>query len=105
MYRSKSSGSMVEKILWLFALGVDVSILEEVFQVREMTIRTWLCRGGTHGQKPNESFLVELELVHVQLDELWANVKERGQDVWVWVASDASSKLVPVLQVGARRAG
>ena len=93
---------MVEKTLWLLALGVDVSVLEEVFQVREMTIRSWLCRSGMHGQKLNEHFLVELELVHVQLDELWANVKERGQDVWVWVASDATSKLVPVLQVGGR---
>jgi len=28
------------------ALGVDASALEEVLGVREITIRTWLCRGG-----------------------------------------------------------
>jgi hypothetical protein len=32
--------------------------------------------------------MAELELVHVQLDELWGDVKYIGQDVWVWIASD-----------------
>jgi hypothetical protein len=31
---------------WLLALGVDASALEEVIGVRELTIRTWLCRIG-----------------------------------------------------------
>jgi len=43
-----------------------------------------------------------LELVHVQLDELWANVKDGSQDVWVWIASDVKTKLIPVMQVGGR---
>jgi IS1 family transposase len=46
--------------------------------------------------------MVELELVHVQLDELWANVKDKGQDMWLWLASDAKTKIIPVMQVGAR---
>src|SRR5258708_12076844 len=46
--------------------------------------------------------MAELDLVHVQLDELWANLKQTGQDVWVWVACDASTKLIPVLQLGGR---
>jgi transposase-like protein len=46
LYRLKGHSEMVEKILWLLALGVDASALEEVFGVREMTIRTWLCRSG-----------------------------------------------------------
>ncbi len=56
--------------------------LEEVFGVREITIRTWLCRSGmlqqlrSWGKKLHERFMAELELVHVQLDELWANVKD-----------------------------
>ncbi len=41
-------------------------------------------------------------MVHVQLDELWANVKQGGQDMWLWVAHDATTKLIPVLQVGGR---
>jgi len=93
---------LVEKILWLLALGVDASVLEEVFGVREITIRTWLCRSGMQGKKLHDRFMLELELIHVQLDELWANVMHSTQDMWVWVVSDATTKIVPVIQVGGR---
>lgn len=36
------------------------------------------------------------------MDELWANVKDRDQDMWLWIASDASTRLIPVMQVGGR---
>jgi transposase-like protein len=75
LYRLKTQSELVEKIMWLLALGVDASALEEVFSVREITIRTWLCRSGMQGEKLHERFMLELELIHVQLDELWANVK------------------------------
>jgi IS1 family transposase len=88
--------------MWLLALCVDASALEEVFSVREITIRTWLCRGGMRGKKLHERFMLEVELIHVQLDELWANVKLSTQDMWVWVASDATAKIIPVLQLGGR---
>lgn len=102
LYRLKSHSGLIEKNLWFLALGVDASALEEVIGVREITIRTGLCRSGMQGKKMYESFLAELELIHVQLDELWANVKDRGQDMWLWIASDAKTKLMPVMQVGAR---
>ncbi len=102
LYRLKSHSGLIEKILWLLALGVDASALEEVFGVRDITIRTWLCRSGMQSKKLHERYLTELKLVHVQLDELWANVKDRGQDMWLWIASDAMTKLIPVMQVGAR---
>jgi len=102
LYRLKSHSEQIVKILWLLALGVDASALEEVFCVREITIRTWLCRSGLQGQKLHERYMAELQLVHVQLDELWANVKQGSQDMWGWVASDAQTKLIPVLQVGGR---
>ncbi len=54
----------------LLALGIDdPAALEEVFGVREITIRTWLCRSGMQGKKLHERFMAELELVHMQLDE------------------------------------
>ena len=56
--------------MWLMALGVDPSALEEVFNVSEITIRTWLCRSGIQGKKLHERFMLELDLIHVQLDEL-----------------------------------
>lgn len=79
LHRQINHSGLIEKILWLLALGVDVSVLEEVFGVRQIPIRTWLCRSGMQGKKLHERFVAELELVHVQLDELWANIKARGQ--------------------------
>jgi transposase-like protein len=43
-----------------------------------------------------------LELVHIQLGELWANVKQARRNLWVLVACDATTKIIPVMQVGAR---
>lgn len=63
LYRLKTQSGMVEKILWLLALGVDASALEEVFGIREITIRTWLCRSGMQGKKLHERFMVELNLI------------------------------------------
>lgn len=100
LYRLKSHSGLVEKILWLLALGVDASALEEKFGMREVTIRSWLRRSGMQGKKLPERFPAELILIHVQLDELWANVKNGSQDMWLWVAHDAKTKLIPVLQVG-----
>ena len=52
---------MVEKILWLLAVGVDGSVMEEVFGVREITIRSWLCRNGVQGRNQHERLILELE--------------------------------------------
>lgn len=54
------------------------------------------------GKKLHERFLMELDLIQVQLDELWVNAKQGSQDLWLWVVRDARTKLVPVLQVGGR---
>ena len=102
LYRLKTHSGVVEKIMWLIALGVDACALEEVFGVREITIRSWLWRSGVQGRKLHERFIVELELIHVQLDELWGKVKSDGQEVWLWAVTDVKTKLVPVLQLGGR---
>lgn len=66
----EAHSGLVEKIVWLLALGVDAPALEEVLGVREITIRIWLCGSGMQGYRLHEWFLVELEMIHVQLDEL-----------------------------------
>ena len=98
---------MVEKIMWLLAVGVDGSALEEVFGVREITIRSWLCRSGMQGRKLHERFVVELDLIHVQLDELhrhwWLTVwgkTLRLRICGLWAVGDVKTKMVVVLQVG-----
>jgi IS1 family transposase len=102
LYHMKTLSTVVSKVLHLLVVGTDISAIEEVFGFREMTIRTWLSRGGVQGEKLHRRFFANLELSHIQLDELWANVKQSGQDLWVWVACEAKHKIIPVLQVGPR---
>jgi len=54
------------------------------------------------GKKFHEQVMIGVDLIHVQVDELWAKVKSSGQDMWLWVASDVTTKKVPVMQVGGR---
>lgn len=102
LYRLKTPSEVVEKVMLLEAHGVETSVLEEVYQVRESTIRTWLTRGGEHGRKLHDRFFRNLLLDHVQLDELWGNVKRSAAEVWVWTATEAKTKIIPVIQVGER---
>jgi hypothetical protein len=83
-YRLKTPSEIVKKVILLEAHGVETSVIEEVYQVRESTIRTKLTRGGEHGRKLHEHFFRNLLLEHVQLDELWGNVKRSAAEVWVW---------------------
>ena len=102
LYRLKTPSQVVSLILWLLALRVDLSSLEEAYGISESTLRTWLSRSGVHGQKLHERLLRGLELVHIQLDELWAVVKHARQETWVWVATDVKTKLIPVIRLGDR---
>jgi IS1 family transposase len=49
----------------------------------------------------NERFFKDLNLAHIQLNELWAKLKEE-QAIWVWTVCEAKTKIIPVLQIGAR---
>jgi len=102
LFRLKTHSGVVRLALQLMALGVDTSALEEALEIRESTLRMLLVRSGVQARKLHERFFQGLELGHVQLDELWANVKQAQQDLWVWVVVDARTKIIPVLQLGAR---
>ena len=70
LYRLKTLSTTIVNVLHLLAVGLDISAIEEVFGIREMTVATWLARSGAHGQKLHQRFFANLELTHVQLDEL-----------------------------------
>jgi transposase-like protein len=69
LYRLKTHSATVRLVLNLLALGGDPSAIEEVLNLHELTIRTWLYRSGEEGRKLHQRFLANLDLVHVQLDE------------------------------------
>ena len=102
LYRLKTHSEKVILALALLAEGVDVSALERVLGIGEGTLRTWLTRAGLHAAKLHSALFQELLFRHIQLDELWANVRHATQEVWLWVATEATTKIIPVIQLGPR---
>jgi transposase-like protein len=102
LYRLKTLSKIIILSLSLLVLGMDASALQEALGIQESTLCTWLMRSGAQSRKLHERFFRNLSLGHIQLDELWANVKEKGQALWVWTVCEAKTKIIPVLQVGVR---
>jgi IS1 family transposase len=102
LYRLKTHTEKISLALALLAEGVDVSALERVMGIGEGTLRTWLTRAGLHAARLHTKFFQELIFRHIQLDELWANVRQATQEVWLWVATEATTKIIPVMQLGPR---
>ena len=80
LYRLKTHSEKVILALALLAEGVDVSALERVLGIGEGTLRTWLTHAGLHAAKLHSTLFQELLFRHIQLDELWANVRHATQE-------------------------
>jgi IS1 family transposase len=102
LYRLKTRSARVAEALTFLAEGVDVSVLERIWGIGGGTLRTWLTRAGLHGAKLHGHFFQRLKLSHVQLDELWANVRQTSREVWVWTSMEVTTKIVPVIRLGPR---
>ena len=102
LYRLRTVSSVVVVMVNLMVTGTDPASLFEAVGIRENTLRTWLARGGAQGQKLHQRFFANLELSQVQLDELWASVKRAKEDIWLWIALDAQTKVIPVIELGPR---
>ncbi len=102
MYRLKTASRRVAEVLTALAEGVDLSAAVRVFGHGEGTMRCWLARAGAHGERLHERLFRNLWLEHVQLDELVVQIRGKGREMWLWVALEAETKLMPVLQLGPR---
>jgi IS1 family transposase len=63
---------------------------------------TWLTRAGQHVRTLHERFCCHLRLPHLQLDELRTRLRSATQVLWLWLAIDPCTKILPVLQLGPR---
>ena len=89
-------------VLAALAEGLDPSAAERVFGFRQATISTWLSRVGKHAQTLHERSFYHLRLPHLQLDELRTRLRSSTYVLWLWLAIDPRTKLVPVLYLGPR---
>jgi hypothetical protein len=102
LYRLKTPSHQVAMVLSALAEGLDPSAAERVFGFRQGTITTWLSRAGEHAHTLHERFFFQLHLPHLQLDELRTRLRCAKQVLWLWLAIDPLTKILPALQLGPR---
>ena len=59
-------------------------------------------RAGVHSATLHDRWFRHLQLPHLQLDELRTRLRSRVQVLWLWLALDPQTKLIPVLHLGTR---
>lgn len=102
LYRLKTPSMRVAEVLTAVAEGLTVSAAARVFGHGESTISTWLTRAAEHSAMLHERWFRHLHLPHLQLDELRTRLRCRAHVLWLWVAVDPLTKLIPVLHLGTR---
>jgi len=102
LYRLKTPSQQVAVVLTALAEGLDASAAERVFGYRQATITTWLSRAGQHAHSFHKHFFCHLRLPYVQLDELRTRLRCAKQVLWLWLAIDPCTKILPVLHLGLR---
>jgi transposase-like protein/IS1 family transposase len=102
LYRLKTPSQRVALVLSALAEGLDPSAAARVFGFRHATITRWLTRAGGHAHTLHKHYFCNLQLPHVQLDELRTRLRCASQVKWLWLAIDARTKILPVLQLGPR---
>ncbi len=102
LYRLKPPSQQIAMVLSALAEGLDPSAAERIFGYRQAAITTWLSREGSHAQTLHERSFRTLWLLHLQLDELRTRLRSTTQVLWLWLAIDPCTKILPVLQLGPR---
>jgi IS1 family transposase len=104
-------------VLACLAEGLGIRATARVFEVDANTVLHWLVEAAEQLRAFSASFLCDLHLEQLQLDELYAVLRalkvgeindaeamkrlERSPS-WVWTAMDPTSKLLVVVAVGSR---
>jgi hypothetical protein len=85
-YRLKQGADLVTRVLTLLCNGCPLQAIVAAFRLDERTVAEWQARGGAHCERVHEHLVErgQVELGHVQADELW--VKVVGGKVWVAMA-------------------
>jgi IS1 family transposase len=108
---------LIVRVLACLAEGLGIRATARVFEVAPNTVLQWLVEAAEQLRAFSAYFLCALHLEQLQLDELYAVLRdlkvgeisadeatkrlERSPD-WVWTAMDPKSKLLVVVDVGRR---
>jgi transposase-like protein len=92
LYRLKTPSQQVAMVLTALAEGLDASAAERIFGYRQATLATWLSRAGEHAQILHGRCFYNLQLPHLQLDELRTRLRSHKHVLWLWLAIDPSTR-------------
>jgi IS1 family transposase len=108
---------LIVHVLACLAEGLGIRATARVFEVTPNTVLQWLVEAAEQLRAFSAYFLCELHLEQLQLDELYAVLRElkageisedaaitrlERSPAWVWTAMDPTSKLLVVVEVGCR---
>jgi transposase-like protein len=108
---------LIVRVLACLAEGLGIRATARGFEVDPNTVLQWLVEAAEQLRAFSAYFLCDLHLEQLQLDELYAVVRDRKageisddeairrlarSPSWVWTAMDPTSKLLVVVDVGCR---
>jgi transposase-like protein len=108
---------LIVRVLACLAEGLGIRATARVFEVDANTVLQWLVEAAEHLRAFSRYFLCEVHVEQVQLDELYAVLRDlkageisdeeaivrlERAPYWVWTAMDPKSKLVLVVDIGTR---
>lgn len=108
-YRKQVPAEIIWMVLKSLAEGVGIRKTARIFDLDPNTVNTWLHQAARHMEAVSYHLIYNLHLEQVQVDEMWALLGTRDIDRqkkrakrWVWVGTDAVSKLWLATVVGDR---
>src|SRR5215831_13824400 len=108
---------LIVRVLACLAEGLGIRATARVFEVAPNTVLQWLVESAEQLRAFSAYFLCDLYLEQLQLDELYAVLRDlkageisdeeaikrlERSPYWVWTAMDPTSKLLVVVEVGSR---
>jgi IS1 family transposase len=108
---------LIVRVVACLAEGLGIRATARVFEVDANTVLHWLAEAAEQLRAFSAYFLCKLHLEQLQLDELYAVLREvkdgdlsedeairrlERSPYWVWTAMDPKSKLLVVVDVGSR---
>ena len=108
---------LIVRVLACLAEGLGIRATARVFEVAPHTVLQWLTEAAEQLRAFSAYFLCDLHLEQLQLDELYAVLRDlkagkisddeaikrlERSPSWVWTAMDPTSKLLVVVDVGGR---
>jgi IS1 family transposase len=108
---------LIVRVVACLAEGLGIRATARVFEVDANTVLHWLAEAAEQLRAFSAYFLCKLHLEQLQLDELYAVLREvkdgdlsedeairrlERSPYWVWTAMDPKSKVLVVVEVGSR---